>query len=71
MAQHEVVSSKVSLRWYLKKFRLWQVKATVENAVGQDEVSAKPATLERKDIQLRKPVLVRQLSRTFDHTFDP
>ncbi len=48
VAQLEVVSSKVSLRWRLKKFRPRQVKASVEYFVGQDEVSAKPATLERK-----------------------
>ncbi len=28
--------------------------------VGQDEISAKPATLERKDIQSNKPLLVWQ-----------
>ncbi len=33
-----------------KKNRSWQVKPTVENVVGQGEVSAKPATFERKDI---------------------
>ncbi len=48
VVQLEVVSSKVSLRWRLKILRLWQVKATVKDVVGQDEVSAKPATLERK-----------------------
>ncbi len=68
MAQLVVVSSKTSLRWHLEKFRLWQVKATVEYVVGQDGVSAKPATLERKDIQSTKPVVVWQLSHTFDHT---
>ncbi len=33
------------------KFRLRQVKTTMDYVVGQDEVSVKPATLERKDIQ--------------------
>ncbi len=37
---------KVSLRWRFEKFRLWQVKAIVEYVVGQDVVSAKPATNE-------------------------
>ncbi len=40
----------------------------MEYVVGQDEVSAKPATLERKDIQSTKPLLVWQLPHTFDHT---
>ncbi len=56
VAQLEVVSSKVSLRWRLKKFRLWRVKATVEYDIGQDEVSAKSATLKRKDIQSTGPL---------------
>ncbi len=68
MAQLEVGSSKISLRWRLEKFRLWQVKATVEYVVGQNEVSAKPATLERKAIQSTKPVFTWQLSHAFDHT---
>ncbi len=42
---------EVSLRWRLKTFRSWQLKATVEGVVGQDEVSSKPATLKRKYIQ--------------------
>ncbi len=50
VAQLEVVSSKMSLRWCLEKLRLWQVKATMEDVVGQNEVSAKAATFERKDI---------------------
>ncbi len=58
MAQLEVVFSKVSLRWCLKTFRPRQVKASVEYIVGQGEVSAKPVTLERKDIQSTKPVLI-------------
>ncbi len=68
MAQLGVVSAKVSHRWRLKKFRPWQVKATVEYVVDQDEVSAKPATLERKHVQSTKPVLVWQLSHAFDLT---
>ncbi len=58
VAQIVIVSSKVSLRWRLKIFRLRQVKATVEYVVSEDEISAKPATLERKDIQSEKPVLI-------------
>ncbi len=50
VAQLEVMSSKVSFRLSLKKFLLQQVKATVEHVVGYNEVSAKPATLERKNI---------------------
>ncbi len=68
MAQLKAVSSKISLRWRLEKLCLWQVKATVEYVVGEDEVSAKPATFERKYIQLTKPVLLWQLSHAFDHT---
>ncbi len=41
----------------------------MEYIVDHDEVSAKPATFERKDIQSTKPVLVWQLSHAFDHTF--
>ncbi len=51
-----------------EKVRLWQVKATVAYVVAQNEVSAKPATLERKDIQSKKLVLVWQLSHSFDLT---
>ncbi len=40
----------------------------MEYFVGQDEVSAKPATLERKYIQSTKPGLVWQRSHTVDHT---
>ncbi len=40
----------------------------MEYVVDQDEVSVKPATLERKNIQSTKPVLVRQISHAFDHT---
>ncbi len=40
----------------------------MEYVLGQDEVSAKPATFERKDIQSTKPVLVWQLSHAFDQT---
>ncbi len=36
--------------------------------VGQDKVSAKPATLERKNIQSTKPIHIWQLSHAFDHT---
>ncbi len=50
-----------------RKIHPWQVKATVEYVVSQDEISAKPATLERKDIQSMKPVVVWQLFHTFDH----
>ncbi len=39
VAQLELVSSKVSLRWRLEKFRLWQFKATVEYVEGKDQVS--------------------------------
>ncbi len=67
VVQLEVVFSKVSLRGRFEKFRLWQVKTTVEYIVGQYEVSAKPVTLERKEIQSTKPALVGQLSHTFDH----
>ncbi len=40
----------------------------MEYVVGQDEVSAKPATLEGKDIQSTKPILVWLFSQPFDHT---
>ncbi len=68
VAQLEVVSSKISLRWRLKIFHPWQFEATVEYVEGQDEVSVKPATLERKDIQATKPVIVWQLYHTIGHT---
>ncbi len=50
--------SRRKLRWRLENFRPWQVKATVDYVVGQDEVSAKPATFEKQDIKLTKPALV-------------
>ncbi len=40
----------------------------MEYGVGQDEVSVKPATLEKTDIQSTKPALVWQLSHALDHT---
>ncbi len=49
------------------KFRLRQVETVVWYIVDQDEVSAKPATLERKDIQSTKPVFIWQLPNAFDH----
>ncbi len=67
VAQLEIVSSKVSLRWRLKKFRPWEVNATAEYVVGKDEVSTKPATPERKDIQSKKPVPLCLLSPSFDN----
>ncbi len=45
VAQLEVVSWKVSLRWRLEKFHPLHVKATVEYVAGQGEVFVKPATL--------------------------
>ncbi len=35
VAQLEVVSPKVSLRWRLEQFRLRQIKVTMEYVVGQ------------------------------------
>ncbi len=40
----------------------------MDYVVGQDEVSAKSATLEGKDIQSKKPIHVWQLSHGFDQT---
>ncbi len=68
VAQIKVMSSRVSYRWSFEKFRLWQVMASVEYGVAQDEVSAKPATLERKDIRSTKSVLIWQIPHDFDHT---
>ncbi len=51
-------------------WRLWidDFADAVQHApTNEVEVSAKPATLERKDIQSTKPVLVWQLSHTSDH----
>ncbi len=45
-------------------------QATVEYVVGQDVVSAKPATLERKDFQSTMPVLTWKLFHAFDHMVD-
>ncbi len=68
VAQLSIMSSAVPFHWSLKKVRLWKVKATVEYVVGKDEVAAKPVTLERKDLQSTKPVLIRQFPRGLDHT---
>ncbi len=40
----------------------------MDYVVGQDEASAKPATLDREDIQSTKPVAVWLLTYAFDHT---
>ncbi len=68
MAQFELMTLKVSSHWSLEKVRLRKVKAAVEYVVGQGEVAAKPATLERKYIQSTTPALVWPLSHAFGHT---
>ncbi len=40
----------------------------MEYVVSQDEVCAKPVTLERKDIQSTKPVLIWSLPHAVDNT---
>ncbi len=42
------MSSYFPFRWGLEKLRLREVKASVEDVVGVDEVSAKTAPLQRK-----------------------
>ncbi len=59
--------SLVLFRCGLKTYHLQQVKAVMEYIVGQDEVSAMPATLKRKDIQLTKPVFIWILPHALDH----
>ncbi len=71
VAQLEVMTTKVSFRWSLERYRLWQVKGTVEYVTAHDEVSAKPAALARKDIQSAKPVIIWQPPHALDHDFDP
>ncbi len=49
MTYLEVMPSQVTFRWGLEKFRLREVKASVVDVVGEDEVAAKTAALERKE----------------------
>ncbi len=37
------------MRWGLEKFRMREIKASVDDVVCEDKVSAKTAPLERKD----------------------
>ncbi len=40
----------------------------MDDVVGEDEVSAKTASLERKKIQSTKSFFIAQLPHAFDHT---
>ncbi len=51
MTYFEVMFSYVPFRWGLEKLCLRAVKASVENVVGEDEVSTKTPPLERKKLQ--------------------
>ncbi len=48
---------------------MWEIKASVEDVVGEDEVSAKTAPLERKKIQSTKSFFIWQFPHAFDHTY--
>ncbi len=41
MTRLEVMPSQVPFRWGLDKLRLQEVKASVEDVVGEDEISTK------------------------------
>ncbi len=57
MTYLEVMPSKVPFRWGLEKFRMREIKASVEDVVGEDKVSAKTAPLERKKDSVDEVVL--------------
>ncbi len=56
------------MRWGLEKFRMREIKASVEDVVGEDKASAKTALLERKKIQSTKSFFIWQFPHAFDHT---
>ncbi len=62
------MSSYVPFRWGLEKLHLREVIASVENVVGEDEVSTKTAPLERKKIQSTKSFFISELPHDFNHT---
>ncbi len=45
------------MRWGLEKFRMREIKASVEDVVGEDKVAAKTAPLERKKDSVDEVVL--------------
>ncbi len=45
-----------------------EIKAAVEDNVGEDMVSAKTAPLERKKVQSTKSLFIWQFPHAFDHT---
>ncbi len=57
MTYLEVMPSLIPFRLDLEKFRLREIKASVEDVVGEDEVSAKTASLERKKYSVDEVVL--------------
>ncbi len=67
MTYLEVMSSLVPFRCGLEKLRLREVEASVENVVGEDEVSTKMAPLERKKIQSTKSFFTWELPHVFGH----
>ncbi len=52
----------------LRKFRMREIKASVEDVVGEDEVAVKTAPLERKKIQSTKSFFIWQFPYAFDHS---
>ncbi len=57
MTYLEVMPSEGPFRWGLEKFRLREINASVGDVVGEDEVSAKTAPLERKKDSIDEAVL--------------
>ncbi len=59
VVQPEIMYSKVSSSgWILKEYRLLQFTAIIEYVMGKGEVSMKPATVEKKDVQSTIPILL-------------
>ncbi len=62
MAHLEVMPSQLPPRWGHEEPRFREIKASVENVVGEDEVSAKTASLEKKRFSRRSFLRMADLS---------
>ncbi len=68
MTYLEVMSSQFPFRWGFEKLRLREIKASVVNVVGEDEVSMTTAPLKGKEIQSTKSFFIWRFPHAFDHT---
>ncbi len=64
----EGMPTEVPFRWGREEFRMREIKASVEDVVGEGKVSAKAAPLEKKKIQSTKSFFIWQFPHAFDHT---